>query len=469
MTNQEKRKGYYNRVAGRHEKMRRRNRFYYQCIERLVGRVVRQGSHVLEIGCATGDLLASLKPGKGYGIDFSQNMVDIAQKKYPEFQFICASAESYSFEYELDYIVISDLLSTLWDIQAMFRQLRQHVHKDTKVVITSHSYLWEPVLRIGEILGLKPKRPKASWLTIRDIQNLLYLEGFEMIKAERKVLLPFYVPVLHSLFNKFVANLPLINRLGLINVISARPVGYPRQEYSVSIVVPARNEAGNIESAITRTPNFGTFQEFIFVEGHSQDETFEEILRIKKKYTGKKIEVLRQSGVGKGNAVREAFDMATGDVLMILDADLTTPPEDMPKFYEAIARNKGEFINGCRLVYPMEKQAMRFLNFLANLFFGLFFSHLLGQPLKDTLCGTKVLFRKDYKKIEANRHYFGDFDPFGDFDLLFGAAKLNLKIVEIIVRYKDRSYGTTQISRFRHGWLLIKMCLFAARKVKFVS
>jgi glycosyltransferase involved in cell wall biosynthesis len=177
--------------------------------------------------------------------------------------------------------------------------------------------------------------------------------------------------------------------------------------------------------------------------------------------------VMKQTGKGKGNAVREAFDVATCDILMILDADLTTPPEDMPKFYEALRNNKGEFINGCRLVYPMEKEAMRFLNFLGNKFFGWFFSFLLGQRLKDTLCGTKVLFREDYKKIIANRHYFGDFDPFGDFDLLFGAAKLNLKITEVIVRYRDREYGSTQISRFSHGWLLIKMSMFAARKMKF--
>lgn len=232
-------------------------------------------------------------------------------------------------------------------------------------------------------------------------------------------------------------------------------------------MIPARNEKGNIENAILRTPSFGTHQEFIFVEGHSSDGTYEEIIRVQKMYEDKDIQVIQQKEKGKGNAVRNAFDVATGDILMILDADLTTPPEDMPKFYEALCMNKGEFINGCRLVYPMEKEAMRLLNLIANKFFGWFFSYLLGQRLKDTLCGTKVLFRKDYLKIKTNRKYFGNFDPFGDFDLLFGAAKLNLKIVEVIVRYRDRTYGSTQINRFAHGWLLIKMSLFAARKIKF--
>jgi glycosyltransferase involved in cell wall biosynthesis len=226
---------------------------------------------------------------------------------------------------------------------------------------------------------------------------------------------------------------------------------------------------GNIENAILRTPAFGTHQEFIFIEGNSSDNTYEEMLRVQDAYPDKDIKVMKQSGKGKGNAVREAFEAATGDILMILDADLTTPPEDMPKFYRALSENRGEFINGCRLVYPMDKEAMRFLNFLGNKFFGWFFSFLLGQRLKDTLCGTKVLFKKDYQLIKANRSYFGDFDPFGDFDLLFGAAKLNLRIAEVIVRYRDREYGSTQISRFKHGVLLLRMSFFAARKIKFIS
>ena len=463
------RRAYFDRIASNSDQMRRRNRFYYATVARLFGRIIPPDSTVLEIGCGTGDLLHSVKPTQGYGIDFSQEMIEIATAKYPRLRFRCADAIDFVISEPVDYIIISDLLSTLWDIQAVLRNLRLQINEQTKVIISSHSYHWEPILRIAEIMGLKPKRPKASWLTVQDIANLLELEGFELIKAERKVLLPIYIPMLHSLLNKFIANLPVINRLGLINMISARPVIHQHQDYSVSIIIPARNEKGNIEQAILRTPDFGSSQEFIFIEGHSEDGTYEEMQRVQKAYPKKNIVLMRQTGKGKGNAVRESFEKATGDILMILDADLTTPPEDMPKFYEALASNKGEFINGCRLVYPMEKQAMQFLNFLANLFFGIFFSYLLGQKIRDTLCGTKVLFKKDYLKIDANRSYFGNFDPFGDFDLLFGAAKLNLKIVEIIVRYKDRSYGSTQISRFRHGWLLIKMSIFAARKIKFVS
>jgi glycosyltransferase involved in cell wall biosynthesis len=173
-----------------------------------------------------------------------------------------------------------------------------------------------------------------------------------------------------------------------------------------------------------------------------------------------------QDGRGKGDAVRKGFDLARGDILMILDADLTMPPEDLPKFYEIMTSGRGEFVNGSRLVYPMEEQAMRLLNLVANRIFAYSFSYLLNQRLTDTLCGTKVLHKRHYRRIVADRAYFGDFDPFGDFDLIFGAAKSNLKFVEVPIRYMARTFGETQISRFRHGWLLLRMVVFAWWKLK---
>lgn len=458
---------YYDRIAGTRDKWKRRNRLYHKTIQKYYRFTIPENSSVVEVGCGTGDLLNAVKPSRGLGIDFSPEMVRIASEKYPDLEFTCADAGEVKLKETFDYIIISDLLSSLIDIQATLRNIRSMCHENTRLVFSSFNYFWEPVLKFGELIGLKKKQPYQSWLSVKDIENLLHLEGYESIKLETKLLLPKFVPLIGWLFNRIFANLPLIRSLNLIIFLSARPLYEKRKEFSVSIVVPARNEKGNIENAILRTPAFGTRQQFIFVEGNSQDNTYEEMLRVQKKYTEHDILVFRQSGKGKGNAVREGFEKASGEVLMILDADLTTPPEDMPKFYEAIAAGKGEFINGCRLVYPMEKQAMRFLNYLGNKFFGWFFSYLLGQRLKDTLCGTKVLLKTDYDKIQANRHYFGEFDPFGDFDLLFGAAKLNLKITEIIVRYRDREYGSTQISRFRHGWLLIKMSFFAMGKLKF--
>ena len=306
-----------------------------------------------------------------------------------------------------------------------------------------------------------------NWLSQRDIINILSIAGFETIRTEKKILLPIYIPLLSWFFNNCLANLPFLRLLSITNFIIAKPVIETKREYSVSIIIPAKNERGNIENAVLRLPTFGSSQELIFVEGNSRDSTYEEMIKVKKKFPHRNIQVIRQTGIGKGNAVREGFDAAVGEMLFIMDADLTTAPEDMPKFYHALRNNKGEFINGCRLVYPLEKQAMRLLNLAANKIFGMLFSYLLGQKLKDTLCGTKVLLRKDYEIIRDNRSFFGEFDPFGDFDLLFGAAKLNLKIVEVIVRYKEREYGNIQIKRFRNGWLLLRMTLYAAKKLKF--
>ena len=458
---------YFDKLAPNRDKWSKRNRFYHRIIEKHFSFIIPEGSRVVELGCATGDLLNSVNPSMGIGVDFSGKMLEIAKQKYPHLQFVEADVLDYTTEHEIDYIIISDLLGSLWDIQAVLHNLRKWVTPRTKIIISAYNYIWEGTLRFAESVGLKAKQPLQNWLNIKDIENLLELEDFEIVKVDRKLLFPKYIPVINLIFNVFLANLPGINRLTLINFISAKPQQKLSREFSVSIVVPARNEKGNIENAIKKTPAFGSHQEFIFIEGNSQDNTYEEMLRVQKAYPDKDIKVMKQSGKGKGNAVREAFEVSTSDILMILDADLTTPPEDMYKFYDALAQNHGEFINGCRLVYPMDKEAMRFLNYLGNKFFGWFFSYLLGQRLKDTLCGTKVLFKKDYELIKANRKYFGDFDPFGDFDLIFGAAKLNLKITEVIVRYRDREYGSTQISRFRHGWLLIKMSLFAAKKIKF--
>ncbi len=458
---------YFNKTAFNRDKWKRRNRFYHKKIEKQFSFIIPEGSKVLELGCSTGDLLNAVKPEIGIGVDISEKTIDLAKKKYPQYEFFVADSISFIPEIKVDYIIISDLITSLWDVQLFFKNLRSYVSPNTKIIISTYNYIWEPILRLGELLRLKARQPLQNWLNVRDIKNVMHLEDFEIIKVENKLLVPKYIPLINFFFNKILANLPGLNSLDLIHFITARPVNFEHQDYSVSIIIPARNEKGNIENAINRTPEFGLHREFIFIEGHSSDGTYEEMLKVQSKYPEFDIKVMKQSGKGKGNAVREAFEAANSDILMILDADLTTPPEDLPKFYDALKKNNGEFINGCRLVYPMEKQAMRFLNYLGNKFFGWFFSFLLGQKLKDTLCGTKVLFRKDYNKIISNRKYFGDFDPFGDFDLLFGAAKLNLKITEVIVRYHDREYGSTQISRFSHGWLLIKMSLFAARKIKF--
>jgi hypothetical protein len=349
----------------------------------------------------------------------------------------------------------------------MFQNLRSVAHADTRLVINCYSSLWRPLIWLATRLGLRSKQPESSWLAPDDVVALLHLSDWELIRTERRIICPIALFGLENLLNRLVA--PFLSPLCFCFFSIARPRGEPYSaRKTVSVVVPARNESGNIEAAVKRTPEMGQWTELIFAEGNSKDDTWEEIQRVKAAYPNQRIKILQQSGKGKGNAVREGFAVAEGEILMILDADLTMPPEELPKFYEAIAGNRCEFANGSRLVYPMDKQAMRFLNLCANKTFSILFTWLLGQQVKDTLCGTKVLTKENYERIVANRNYFGDFDPFGDFDLLFGASKLNLKILDVPIRYKERVYGQTNIQRWKHGWMLLQMVVFAASKLKFV-
>ena len=461
---------YFDDLAAQRDQWVARNRYYHQQLARLFAFFIPQQARVLEIGSGTGQLLDALHPQHGVGLDLSSEMVRRAREKHPRLEFRVADVEHLESEEKFDYVVLSDLIGFLRDAQQSFENLQQVCTPRTRVLISYHNFLWEPLLRLGERVGWKARQPVQNWLSPADIQNLLELAGFEVVRTGSRLLLPKYVPLLSAFCNRILVNLPVFNKLALVHFLVARPrLPLPPTSYSCSVIVPCRNERGNIEEAVRRTPVLGTHTELIFVEGNSSDGTAAEIRRVIAQYPERDIKFVPQGdGVGKGDAVRKGFAVAQGDILMILDADLTVDPEELPKFYEALVSQKGELVHGSRLVYPMEREAMRFLNMLGNKFFSLAFTYLLDQRFKDTLCGTKVLFRADYEKIAAQRDYFGDFDPFGDFDLLFGAAKLNLKIVEIPIHYRERTYGTTNISRFRHGWLLLRMSVYAMVKMKFV-
>ena len=460
---------HFDACAGRRAYWENKARAYHEDQARYVRFLVPEGLRVLEIGSGLGNLLAAVKPSYGLGIDVSPEMVKEAARRHPTLYFRVGDVETLSLDETFDIILLADVVGHVLDIQTALRRLRRVCTPQTRVIVSYHNSLWEPLLRLCEKVGFKMPQPEQSWLSPADITNLLFLADFDVVKVERRLLLPVRIPLLASLCNRLFAHLPGFRTFCLSQYVVARPrLRRPERPYSTTIVIPCRNERGNIDAALRRIPPFGGNQEIIFVDGHSSDGTLEEIQRVMAFYPGKHITLLTQDGHGKGDAVRKGFAQAKGDVLMILDADLTMPPEALPTFYEAIASGKGEFINGCRLVYPMEAQAMRLLNLIGNKFFGLAFSWLLNQRIKDTLCGTKVLFRRDYERLAANRRYFGEFDPFGDFDLLFGASKLNLQIVEVPIRYEARTYGSTNIQRFAHGWLLLKMTIYGFFRLKAV-
>jgi SAM-dependent methyltransferase len=461
---------FFDHYASVVETWRRRNAGYHEALALLTRYYVPENQCVLELGSGTGDLLAATKPRRGIGIDISGEMVRIAREKHPGLEFRQMASEQLNLGQEkFDFILMSDLTGFLFDIRSVFEQLRTVCHPGTRIIINWYSRAWQPILRAAEKLGLKYPQPLLNWTTVEDLANLLYLTDFEIIQTRPHILMPVRLGPLSRLANRYLAHLPVLRWFCLTNWIVARPLHLPSaaQQPSVSVICPCRNEAGNIQQIAERLPALGSRTELIFIEGHSKDETLAACRRAAAATPEKNITVLVQEGRGKGDAVRAGFSRAKGDVLMILDADLSVTPEDLVYFYEALVSGKGEFVNGCRLVYTMDPKAMRFLNLVGNRFFALLLSKLMGQPIKDSLCGTKVLWRSSYKELAKGSAYFGE-DPFGDFDLLFGAAKLNLKIVEVPVRYRQRIYGSTNIHRFADGWLLLRMSARAAVKLFFI-
>jgi SAM-dependent methyltransferase len=461
----------YNNLANSRLAWKEKNRYFHEQDLKYLSFLIPKGSTILDIGCGVGDTLEMLKPIKGVGIDISENMIEKAKNLYPDYTFITGDIEDKDFLDSIsdtfDFILLSDTIGSLEDCQATLNSLHKFCTTNTRIIISYYSYLWSPLLKLTELLKFKMPQPEMNFLPTDDIHNLLNLSGHELIKQEWRQLIPLKLFGIGDIINRFIAALPFIRKLCVRNYLIARSkqAGFTPPQ-SCTVVIPCRNEKGNIEAAVNRIPEFCKDIEIIFIEGHSKDNTYEEIQRVISEYPQLDIKAFQQDGVGKADAVYKAFDNARGDVLMILDADLTMPPEELYKFWDAISSGQGEYINGSRLVYPMDKDAMRFLNLIANHTFSIIFSWLLNQRYTDTLCGTKVMLRSDYVKIKNNQSYFGDFDPFGDFDLIFGSSKLNLKMVEIPIRYKARSYGSTQISRFRHGLQLLRMVIHGFRKLK---
>jgi SAM-dependent methyltransferase len=462
---------YFTRAAHERPRHPAARDFMAEDLQETLARLIPGDASVLEVGCGAGDLLAALPRRDRVGVDLLPDVVEEARRRHPALTFQQGDATALDGLPMFDAVICDRLVHSVLDIRALLAGLRDRLTDRGRIYLTTFNYLWEVPTRMAERLGWKVPSPMANWLSESDYKNLFELAGLEAVRFEDRLLLPMPVPGSGTV-NRYLAKLPGWQRLSLYRVYVLRKREIPpvrTRAVTVSVVVPTRNEAGNVDAAIARTPVMGAGTELIFVEGGSSDGTWEKVQQAMAEYRGPlKLSAYQQTGKGKGDAVRLGFEKATGDLLMILDADLTVPPEDLPVFFEAAVRGQADYLQGTRLVYPMDPGAMRFFNKLGNVAFSQLFSYLLQQPIKDTLCGTKVVWRTDYQRIAANRHVFGDFDPFGDFDLIFGAARLGLKIGEIPVRYRERVYGETNISRWKHGWLLLRMSSVAARKLKYV-
>ena len=465
-------RNFYNKIATRRNKWLKRNRYYHKSLLRYYKTIIPENATVLELGCGTGNLIGNLSPSYGIGVDISDEMVKIAKEKYPSVEFICQDIEKLSLDKKFDYIVISGTLGTVENIQLLLRNVMLNAYSDTRIIVDFYNPLWNPVIRLGQKIGLKMPEIIKNWLSVDDIANFLYISGYQVIRRKFLLLFPKNIPLLSYILNRFIGKLPLLRRLSFNQIVVARPDKPPEnsENLSSSVVITCRDEEGNIEGLVTRIPEMGKNTEIIFVEGHSKDNTVGKIKEMIKKYPGKDIRLLKQKGIGQGDAFRYGYDEAKGDLVIWLEADLTTPPEEAYQFWETFITGKGEYINGSRFIYKMERSAMPLLNFLGNRFFGILFTILLKQRFTDTLCGFKAISKKNYLKIRKQIDYFGDFDPFGDFELIFGAIKNNLKVADIPVHYRPRGYGESKaygssfFSFAKHGFLLIRMSWIAFKK-----
>ncbi len=465
-------KDFYNSIATKRKKWLKRNRYYHRTLLKYYKTIVPENSTVLELGCGTGNLVGNLAPLYGVGVDISDEMIKIAKESYPSVEFICEDIETLSLDKKFDYIIISGTLGTVKNIQLLLRNVLLFAIPDTRIMVDFYNPLWNPVIRLGQRTGLKMPELIKNWLSVDDIENFLYVSGYQVIKRKFMLLFPKNIPLLSFILNRFIGKLPLIRRFSFNQIVIARPDMPPgkNDELTSSVVITCRDEEGNIEGLVTRIPQMGKHTEIIFVEGHSKDNTIGRIREMIKKYPDKDIKLLKQKGIGQGDAFRYGYDEAKGDLVIWLEADLTTPPEEAQLFWETFITGRGEYINGSRFIYKMQKSAMPLFNFLGNRFFGILFTILLKQRFTDTLCGFKAISKKNYLKIRKQIDYFGDFDPFGDFELIFGAIKNNLKVADIPVHYQPREYGESKayggsfLSFARHGFLLIRMSWIAFKK-----
>lgn len=437
---------------------------FYRDRVRWLSRIVPHDASVIDIGCGIGTVLSALPNTEKTGIDFSERMIEQARKNDTTSEYVVDDAEELRYAKTHEYVLLLDTINYLKDVQKAFENIRSNLcTDDTRVVITAFNFLWSPVFRIGEIFGYKTKFPAQNWLDLSDIRNLLEMSGFEVIETGGRMLCPVWIPLLSALCNRILASLPLLRRLCLVQTIIARPIAEPQKNFSVTVLSAMRNEKGNVASIVNAMPLMGISTEVLFIEGHSTDGTWEEIERVRDaKRRTVTVRGLKQPGKGKADALHHGIRESTGDILIVYDGDFTVHPSELPKLYDALASGRAEFVNGSRLVYPMHGKAMPILNLLGNKTFSALFSWLFSQPIVDVLSPVKAFYRRDYARMTTRM------DPFGDFDLFFGAAKQHRRIRETPVHYLERTYGHTKMRPFRHAALLLRMWCTGAKDLKWM-
>lgn len=453
---------FYERIAPDWDYWHEKNAFYHRKMTELIRGMIPPGGKVLELGCGTGDLLAALRPRAGIGLNLADGLTARARAKHPEFRFETVEVDEAKIDegFTPDYVVLNQMLDYVYDVWDCFESLRPAVTDHTLLVMTSNNPMWGPLLRFASRIGQRTPESPRNFITNRDIRAVLELQGFDVVEAGMALPVPVRVPVVGPILNALLPEMPALHYLSSIQYTAAR-LRASRPALGCSVVIPCHNEEGNIAECIRRVPALGRITEIIVVDDGSTDGTrrrVEEAMR-----TDPRVRLIAyDENRGKANTVRAGFEAARGDVLMILDADMAVTPEELPKFLKPIQNGTADFVNGTRLVYPMEGRAMRFANFLGNKVFCFLVSWILRQRVSDTLCGTKVLLRHDYLRMPR----MGE-ERWGDFDLLFGAARLKLRILEIPVHYQERRSGTSKMRALREVGLFLKACWKGWRMLRY--
>lgn len=453
---------YFEHVAPSWEHWQRKNDFYHATMRDLIGGMIPPGSRVLEVGSGVGDLLASLKPRRGIGLNLAEGLTQRAREKHPELEFHTIEIDFTSLPptFEPDYAVMTNMLDYVYDVWDMLEGLKPAIHEGTLLIVTTNNPLWAPILRLASKLGLRIPDSPRNFITNRDICSVLNLQGFQIVEEGLTLPVPKRFPLLGPLLNAIAPELPVLRFVSSIQYIAAR-LRVPRPRLSCSVVIPCHNEAENIAECVRRVPNMGAWTEIIVVDDGSTDGTKDKVQAILE--TDHRVRlVILQKNQGKAAAVQAGFAAATGDVLMILDADMAVAPEELPKFLIPLQDGTADFVNGTRLIYPMHGKAMRVANFLGNKGFCLLASKVLRQRVSDTLCGTKAFFRRDYDRMPI-----GGKERWGDFDFLFGAARLKLRILELPVHYTERRAGKSKMRVLVDGWYFLRACFFGWRMLRF--
>ncbi len=347
---------------------------------------------------------------------------------------------------DCDTVVISDIEHQLNPAKNLLN-LSRIVGDNTKIILLSKNMVWMILIKILKLFfSFSPK--KNNFLPSSYLDNLYSSCNLELIRQEKIIALPINIPFLTKIINR-IFRLPLLNFFCMSNIAILKKKiknSSNHKDLKISFIIPCKNEQDNIKVFEQKINENTEPDEYLFGDDNSSDKTSDEIDKLIEKLSDKKIIKYNGPGICKSENVYKGIDLSSGDIIVIYDADHTVSFEDIKFSVSIMKKTNVDFINCTRMIYPQKDGAMKFANFIGNTIFASLFSLLFKKKITDTLCGTKIFYKKDWEKIKENTSQWGMKDLWGDFDLLIGAYKNNLKITEVPVTYYERRENETKMT-----------------------